>query len=348
MPNKRELEEQIAKLTAAVDEMRARLTGLEGAAGKPSGLDAPRSRRDLLRMGGAAALGAVGAAALRGMPAMAATGGNFILGNPNAADTVTALTGTGAGTAAPNPVLDVTTSDFVALPTGAAFPGAVRGFGGIAVAGTNDADGVDGFGSGTTSFGVYGLTDSGTGVTGEARTGVSVFARGTGRIRQDTWPTGAPPFTPNLVEQARDASGALWLSNAAGNWRRATTFEVFPNPRRVYGVGVPVAAGSSVTNIDATTKIPSSGGGPSGVPAGASAAWCAVQSIEPAVLSIYPAGSPNPNVGTYGAMGTAGISVQITYMMVPLNATGQFSFKNMKTKARIYFDVWGYLTQAGG
>jgi hypothetical protein len=31
--------------------------------------------------------------------------------------------------------------------------------------------------------------------------------------------------------------------------------------------------------------------------------------------------------------------------MVPLNAAGKFSFTNVKTTARVYFDVWGYLLQ---
>jgi hypothetical protein len=31
---------------------------------------------------------------------------------------------------------------------------------------------------------------------------------------------------------------------------------------------------------------------------------------------------------------------------VPLNSAGQFSFTNRKSKCRVYFDVWGYLSQA--
>jgi hypothetical protein len=45
-------------------------------------------------------------------------------------------------------------------------------------------------------------------------------------------------------------------------------------------------------------------------------------------------------------MGTAGLSVQLSWMMVPLNSAGQFSFTNRKSKCRVYFDVWGYLSQA--
>lgn len=351
MANKRQLEDQVARLTAAVDEMRARLSGLEGGGARPSGLDAPRSRRDLLRMGGAAALGAVGAVAMRGMPVMAATGDPVVAGQANVANATTTLSSTDS---AVFEVLGVQENDFsqtaldAALAAGSSQFGApVQGLGGVSgIAVPDFREGLDGWAQGSASIGVYGLTDSGYGLVGESNTGTSVWARRGGRIRQDPTPVTPPVYLPNEFEQVRDVNGALWLSNAAGNWRRASTFEVFPNSRRVYGNGVALAAGATVTNVDATQKI--NGGGPTGLPAGVAAAWCAVQSFEPAVLSIYPAGSADPNVGTYGAMGTAGISIQISYMMVPLNASGHFSFRNMKTKARIFFDVWGYITQYGG
>ncbi len=353
MANKRELEEQIARLTAAVEEMRARMTGLEGATGRPSGLETQRSRRDLLRMGGAAALGAVGAAAMRIVPAAATDGSAVLAGQDNTSTLPTTI----SGTAAPAEIFGAKQSDFPGLPGASTFSGAIQGYGGVSGPGTAYADGVDGFASGGdpvtgshTAFGVYGLTDSGTGVTGEAVTGVSLYARGTGRLRQDNLPLATNPtlqgFTANLMEQVRTSDGALWVSNPSGTWRRATTFEVFSNPRRVYGTGAFVNPNTAVPNIDATARIPSAGGGPSGVPAGATAAWAAVQSYEPAVIGFYPTGSPDPLGGAFGVMGTAGISVQVSFLMIPLNSSGHFSFTNRKTKARIFIDVWGYLTQA--
>jgi len=79
MADKNELEDQVTRLTALVEEMSARIAKMEG---KPdqAAPDAPRSRRDLLKMGGAAALGAVGAAALRVMPAAATTGNAILAG----------------------------------------------------------------------------------------------------------------------------------------------------------------------------------------------------------------------------------------------------------------------------
>ena len=43
-------------------------------------------------------------------------------------------------------------------------------------------------------------------------------------------------------------------------------------------------------------------------------------------------------------MGTSTVSAQIGYLLIPLNAAGKFSFTNLKTTARIFIDVWGYLS----
>ena len=347
MSDKRELEAQVARLTALVEEMTRRVARLEGTANSPR-LDGVRSRRDLLKLGGVAALGAVGAAALRAAPVVANTGDNVVAGQANNADATTSLSG--SGVTPPINVLAVKDANFdqaaltTSLGADGQFGGALQGLGGGSGAAAPDLrDGVDAWATGDTAFAVYGLTDSGVGVTGESSTGIGLYARASGRILQDPQPAGTPVYTPNEMEQVRDADGTLWLSNSQGTWRRAATFEVFPNPRRVYGTGVLLPIGAVVQNIDATKQLNLA---PTGVPAGAVAAWCAVQSIEPAVLSIYPAGSPDPHVGAWGQMGTAGISVQISYMMVPLNSSGRFSFTNLKTKARIYFDVWGYLSQS--
>jgi hypothetical protein len=345
MASKRELEDQVARLTVLVEEMSARMANLEGPR-RPAESDGPKSRRDILRLGGAAALGAVGAVAMRAIPAAAATGSNVVAGQANTADATTSLTGT---TPLSADVLDVAAFDtdsakLTTALTGGQFGGAIQGKGGPSgTSAPNLRDGVDGWASGETAFGVYGLTDSGVGVAGESGTGVSLYARGTGRILQDPMPAGVPAYPPNNMEQVRDDDGTLWLSNAAGKWRRASTFEMFGNSRRVYGRGVYLAIGQKVLNVDATKKLD---GSSSGVPAGVVAAWCAVQSYEPALLDIYPAVSPDPGTGSFSMMGTAGLSVQLSWMMVPLNSAGQFSFTNRKSKCRVYFDVWGYLSQA--
>jgi hypothetical protein len=344
--DKTELEEQVAKLTAVVEEMRARIARIEGPA-REVALEAPRSRRDLLKLGGAAALGAVGAAALRAVPAAANNGDNVVAGQDVTATAKTSITAT---TPLSFDVLQVSAFDTdataltTALGSTGQLGGAIQGLGGPSLAAKPDLrEGVDGWASGDSAFGVYGLTDTGVGVAGESGTGVSVYARGTGRILQDPMAAGVPAYAPNDMEQVRDADGTLWLSNAAGNWRRATTFELFPSPKRVYGKGLFVPKGGKVLNIDATTSI---GLTPTGVPAGAQAAWCAVASYEACVLHIYPADIPDPLFANFGVMGTAGISLQVSFLMVPLDASGKFSFTNVKTAARIFVDVWGFLTQS--
>ncbi|HVS05281.1 MAG TPA: hypothetical protein VHK65_03840 [Candidatus Dormibacteraeota bacterium] len=69
------LQDEVAQLTALVEEMKARLERLEG--GTPDidpGNGNAHCRRDLLKLAGAAAVGAAGATVLRGVPAAAATG----------------------------------------------------------------------------------------------------------------------------------------------------------------------------------------------------------------------------------------------------------------------------------
>ena len=349
MADSRELENQIANLAAEVEKMRARIASLEGGGAASPPDKRRRTRRDMLKLGGAAALGAIGAAAMRTAPADAATGDNMVAGQANTANATTSIAGTGHSS--PIEVFEAKASDFdmaardAALAPDGQFGGALQGLGGPSAASAPDfREGVDGWASGDTAYGVYGLTDSGVGVTGESDTGISLYARGTGRVRQDPMPAGNPGFTPNEMEQVRDADGTLWLSNSAGNWRRATTFELFPTPRRVYGPGTYLNVGQQVLNLDATQMY--KGLGPTGLPAGAVAAWCAVSTLEPAVLSFYPAGTPDPHVGSVGVMGTATISAQISHLLIPLNASGHFSFTNMKTKARVFIDVWGYISQS--
>jgi hypothetical protein len=342
MRKREELERQVSELERQLEEMRERMARLEARDSSDGNAARETSRRNFLRLGAGAALGAVGLAASRVIPAAAADGATVTTGGTFTAEHPTVIQGD-AATALP--VIGAQANGFSSAAltsTAETLSGALQALGNDGGT-TTDVEGIDGFASGTKAFGVWGLTDSGYGTVGESSTGIGLYARGSGRVLQEPRAAGVPDYTPNEMEQVRDADGTLWLSNSQGTWRRATTFEVFPGPRRVYGTGVLLPIGAVVQNIDATKQLNLT---PTGVPAGAVAAWCAVQSIEPAVLSIYPAGSPDPHIGAWGQMGTAGISVQVSYMMVPLNSSGKFSFTNLKTKARIYFDVWGYLSQS--
>jgi hypothetical protein len=338
-----ELEDQVRQLTSTVDEMKARMTRLEGAEPGEKNGTKRSSRRGFLRLGAAAALGSVGWVAAKAIPVSAATGGPVLLGTANDANLPTTVAGTGT-----NPqIVAAIDPTFVQLPltNAGGFLGALQGLGSGA-ASNPIVEGVDGWAQGTKAFGVYGLTDTGTGVTGESSTGIGLYARSSGRIRQDGLIAAGPPlFGANDFEQVRDVNGALWIStpNGAG-WKQVATTDlgmhIFPNPRRVWdGFAQPTGPGL-YGPVDATLKAATAGGGPSGVPAGAQAAFCAVQSYNAGVLTIYPDGTADTGQANWAA--TTDGPLNMLYMFVPLSAAGKFRFHAYFTGPR-FFDVWGYL-----
>ena len=320
MDRSQELEEEVRRLSQSVDDMRARMARLEGAPQPKNGAE-PRSRRGFLRMGLAAAAGAVGWTAANALPASAATGGNFILGQANLAANPTTLQGQ---TSTPVPTLAVEDQNFsqANLTTALghfteAFSAPLQGLG----AQTGVIEGIDAWAQGAQAFAVYGFTDAGTGVTGESLTGIGLYARTTGRIRQD--PQGAaglPGYSPNLMEQVRDASGVLWIHNSSGTWRRVNTLRTDApdasgpfKPVRLAdtrngtgGVTGPVAGGSTKV-----FTIAPSGAGASAIPADAIAIvgnLTAVGWNQSGWLTIFPAGvayNPNADPSTMNFSGGA-------------------------------------------
>ncbi len=343
-----ELEDQVRRLTSTVDEMKARMTRLEDAEPEPKNATKRSSRRGFLRLGAAAALGSLGWAAAKAIPAAAATGGPTLLGASNLAENATTIAADG-GTP-PVQVLGVMDSTFsqANLTAAGGFLGTLQGLGNANVGATNPiVEGVDGWAQGTKAFGVYGLTDSGTGVVGESATGIGLYARRSGRIRQDGLVSaGTPPYAPNDFEFVRDSNGVPYVSVAGGAWKRLATtdmgFHIFPNPRRVYDGWVQTQAPGTYGPVDATLQVSTSGfpGGISGVPAGAQAAWCAVMSFNAGVMTIYPDGTSDTLIGNWAS--TADGPLSMHYMLVPLSATGKFWFHAYFT-GRKFFDVWGYL-----
>ena len=343
MEQKEELEDQVQRLTRTVDEMRARMAALEAGGQKHLNGSAPSSRRGFLRLGAAAALGAIGMAATKVLPAAAATGGNFILGNANSANAPTTVAGTGTGT--PTEVLAAQDFTFSqpALTTAGGFLGTLQGLGSGA-AGNPIVEGVDGWAQGTKAFGVYGLTDTGTGVVGESASGIGLYARRTGRIRQDGLVAAGttPGYAPNDFEMVRDANGVLWISTAGGVWKRVLTndfgIQLFSNPRRIYNGYVQPTAPGTFGPIDATLQ--SDGTTPSGVPVGAKSAFCAVQSYNAGVMTLYPDGAADPGLANWS--GTANGPLNLLYVFVPLSAAGKFTIHTYFTGQK-FIDVWGYL-----
>jgi hypothetical protein len=336
-----ELEDQVRQLTSTVDEMKARMARLEGAAPAEKNGTQRSSRRGFLRLGAAAALGSVGWVAAKALPAAAATGGPVLLGTANSANLPTTVAGTGAD---PKIVAAIDPT-FVQGPltTAGGFLGTLQGLGSGA-AGNPIVEGVDGWAQGTKAFGVYGLTDAGTGVTGESSTGIGLYARASGRIRQDGVAAGPPGFGANDFEQVRDVNGAMWISNPGGaSWKQVATtdmgFHIFPAGQRVWdGFAQPTGPGT-YGPVDATLRAYPTVG-PSGVPVGAKAAFCAVQSYSAGYLILYPDGAANPNIANWS--GTVEGSLNLFYMFVPLSSAGKFLFEARFT-GRKFIDVWGYL-----
>jgi hypothetical protein len=215
MDRNQELEERVRNLSQTIEEMRNRMARLEGR--NPDGDDVKQSnRRGFLRLGAGAVLGALGWAAVKAIPASAATGGNMLLGCANSADAATTLASTGVN----QQVLAVEAAGQTFAGT---FTGPLQGLG----TSTGIVDGVDGWAGGNSGAGVHGLTDSGYGVIGEADTGIGLYAQTSGRIRQDgLLAPGLPSYTPNNYEQVRDSAGILWIHNATGSWRRVNTVRV--------------------------------------------------------------------------------------------------------------------------
>jgi hypothetical protein len=220
MDRTQELEEQVRQLTQAVETMRDQMARLESR-GSANGAEPNRSsRRGFLRLGVGAALGALGVAATKVLPAAAADGAAVVTGATVVGEHPTIIQGD-AVTAVPVFAAEAPSTTWNP-PTTGTFAGPLQGHGA-----SGDFEGVDGWAGGASGWGVYGLTDMGTGVVGESSTGIGLYARGSGRIRQQGLGTaGLPGYTPNLFEQVRDSNGVLWIHNSTGVWRRVNTLRV--------------------------------------------------------------------------------------------------------------------------
>lgn len=344
MDRARELEEQVRRLSVEVDAMRRKLTEIDAAKNSANG-SKPSNRRNFLKLGIGATMGALGLAAAKVLPASAANGLALTIGQANVGESPTTLTGDTVGlTGPPTPVLSVASQGSTA-PAGGTFGGPLQVF---ATSGAN-VDGVDGWAGGTTGFGVYGVSDSGYGVVGESSTGIAVYARRSGRLRQEPLvAAGMPGYNANNFEQVRDANGLMWISvPGLSKWKQVMTTDQgihpFPNPRRVYDGYVQPQAAGTYGPIDATSQVSTSNwpGGTSGVPAGAQAAFCAVQSYTAGVMTLFPDLTADPGIANWSGTGPAG-QLNLLYVFVPLSAAGKFKIHTY-FNGQTFIDAWGYL-----
>jgi hypothetical protein len=255
MARKVELEAEVARLSAIVEQLKGRLDGIDGRSNGHGAENQPHSRRDFVKLAGAAVAGAAGGVLLGAVPAAATNGANVILGNTvgatlNDAANTTSLTATGA-TGTPTPLVKVIGSGATlpaAPPTGPDLQGALQVFSkpGTPASGPTaavPAEAITGWGPGGIGVGVLGASDTGYGLLGESGSGFDVTAFGTGRVYQFSITdnlgnplAGPPSFTPAQPpnfpggEVVRDANSVLWASRASGagvaGWRRLNTTRV--------------------------------------------------------------------------------------------------------------------------
>jgi hypothetical protein len=378
---KRDLEGEIVRLSTIVDQLKGRLDGLDGGSSNGHEGDKPSTRRDLLKMAGAAVAGAAGGLLLNGVPAAAADGGNVVLGNTSGATTndaahTTSLTATTA--AGPIPLIEVIGPN-AAVPTSNApkFYAPLQSFAAIpsgAAIGTL-AEGVDGWAPGGAGAGLVGSTDVGYGVIGQSGSGLDVAAYGTGRIfqfslvdNQGNPIAGPPTFTPAQPpdlpggEFMRDANGVLWLGSATGTlaaaWRRINTVRLdaadgsnnFFQPVRVVDTRLntnPGPNGIRPANSMATWgPFPGTNGIPSDA-IGIVGNLTVANFNANGFAAIFPAGAAyNPNTSPSSVNITAGLAAIANSFVIGFGVganAGKVSVYNGGTQANVIIDVTGYI-----
>src|SRR5690348_6492661 len=98
------LEDQISRLSAMLEEQRQELNALRARV-RAGGEVRPHSRREVLRLAGAAVAGAAGGIAIQAIPAAAANGAPLTLRQVNDASATTQLHSSPASS--PNPLFQV-------------------------------------------------------------------------------------------------------------------------------------------------------------------------------------------------------------------------------------------------
>lgn len=329
------------------------------------------SRRSLLKWGGlgAAAAVAAGSATFMAQTAHAADGANLVLGDStNTAEHVTALHYDGAET---NPIalsVDNSTSvDSMAIQGTAGDSSASSSFGVLGLSGNGatsngvsgqagaQGNGVFGYASGSSAYGVVGGTDSGFGVIGGSVTGIDLAAGGTGRILQGTSGFVGAPTTGSylLGESIRDDKGDLYIcikTGSPGTWRKVTagipgvtgSINFLANPIRLLDT-----RSSSVWLAGSTHTLQVTGvsiGGIS-VPSGAIGVIGNVTVVGPTGggdLRLYP-GATVPSTSSINFATNQIIANGVT---VGLNGSGQFKIKvDMPggTHTNVLFDASGFI-----
>ncbi len=276
------------------------------------------SRRSILRLVGATAVGALATVVADSTPAAAANGSSVIIGD--AANSGTAMT--------------------VLTNSGGINNTAVGGFKAIGASGSN---GVIGQSSGSTSAGVAGLSDTGYGIYGESTSGYGLFSGGNGRIGLSAHTASGAPTAGTYAagDIIRDGSGNLFACVTAGTpgiWRKlagpSTAGQFHPiSPSRI--------ALSQISTGAIQTISTSSFAG-----AGATAIALSISIINTeggsgSYLSLYPSHIPWPGTSNINWFATG--QNLASFALVSLSPSGQFNVTCGGGGSTIYaLDAAGY------
>jgi hypothetical protein len=213
---------ELSELKALIADQQQRLEMLEGQQDAPatnggSSREHRSTRRQLIKLAGAAMMGAAGTAALRAIPAAAVQGSAMTVGTFQTQDQSNPTGISLTGSAAPGRVFQVVTSG-----SSATYQNAIVGWG------QSGGDGIAGYGGKTAGSGVYGYNSSGSaasmGVLGLTYNGGGSFTgAGTGVVATSAGGDGMHTTTHGASRRALYAYTTA--TNAIGIYSYAKTGE---------------------------------------------------------------------------------------------------------------------------
>ena len=232
-------------------------------------------------------------------------------------------------------------------------------FGVVGTAGTDAGYGLFGYNpTGTSSVGVLGRADAGTGVIASSFTGISLYVRNSGRILQDLRPTAGAPTTGSFTkgEMIRDLDGAMYICTASGSpgtWKRVATTDSTPaltllaSPIRLLdsrGNGAPLTNGGNKFAIGTPVDLQITGTAVGGVsvPSGAKAIlgnFTATAEGAAGFARLWPADQPTPTTSNINFVPNVDVA---NYFISAIDATGKLKVEASQS-THLIIDVSGYV-----
>jgi hypothetical protein len=347
-----QLRTELAEMRATMERQQSRIAELESAVPAPPGGGKLRSRRQVLKLAGATIAGAAAGIAGSAVPALAATGGNAILGasgntsNANLADQATEFQYTGTASQGVGLLAQI---GAVFTPSAAAYPAALAGW----TTASHTPNGVYGWTNQPLGKGVVGVGPT-AGVQGSSSTGYGgLFALGKSQVRLvPAGSAGAPAPAGHLAgELYVDSAGILYVFTAGAFFALSST-NMLAAPIRLlesrpaYQDNVSpgqTKPGRRINNGE-IWDIPITGQviGSTSIPAGATAVIGNVTVTNPTVsgfLTLYPFGATAPNTSSINFTPGATVANGVT---VGLSAAGHMAIKGAGS-TDIIFDAAGYI-----